>query len=41
MRIRNAYTRKVNIVARYDLAFKAVLDSQLIWHDLIGENLLM
>lgn len=41
MRIRNAYTSKVTIVARYDLAFKAVLDSQSIWHDLIGEDLLM
>lgn len=41
VRIKNTYTRKVNVVARYDLAFRAVLDSQQVWHDLIGEDLMM
>lgn len=41
VRIKSAYARKVNIVARYDLAFRAVLDLQSIWHDLIGEDPLM
>lgn len=40
-RIEDEYTRKVNIVVRYDLAFRAVLDSQTIWRDLIGEDLLI
>lgn len=41
VRIKNTYTRKVSVVARYDLAFRAVLDSQQVWHDLIGEDLMM
>jgi hypothetical protein len=41
VRIKKAYTRKVSIVARYDLPFRAVLDSQQIWHDLIGEDLVI
>lgn len=40
-RIQQAYTRKVNIVVRHDLAFRAVLDSQPIWHDLIGGDIPM
>lgn len=35
-RIKNSYTRKVKMVVRDDLAFRAVLDSQPIWHDFIG-----
>jgi len=40
-RIKDKYTRKVNMVVRHDLAFRAVLDSQPIWRDLIGEDLPM
>lgn len=29
------------MVVRPDLAFRAVLDSQPVWHDLIGEDLLI
>ena len=41
VRVKNAYTSKVNMVVRHDLAFRAVLDSQPTWHDLIGEDPLM
>ena len=40
-RIQAEYTRKVDTVVRHDLAFGAVLDSQPIWRDLIGEDLPM
>lgn len=41
VRIKDTYRRKVNVVARYDLAFRAVLDSQQVWHDLIGQDLMI
>ena len=37
-RIKDMYTRKVNVVVRNDLAFRAVLDSQPMWRDLIEED---
>ena len=39
VRIKNAYTRKMNINPRCDLAFRTILSSQPIWHDLIREEL--
>jgi len=39
LRIKNAYARKVVVTVRHDLAFRAVLDLQPIWRDLIEEDL--
>jgi hypothetical protein len=38
-RIKNAYARRVNMVVRYDFAFRAILDSQPVWSDIIGNDL--
>ena len=40
-RIKNAYTRNVSIVPRHDLAFRAVIDSQPIWRNFIGDDIPM
>lgn len=40
-RVKKVYPRKLDIVVRCDLAFRAVLDSQPIWDDFIGEDLQM
>ena len=41
VRIKDEYARKVNVVVRHDLAFRAVLGSQPIWRDITGKDLLM
>jgi hypothetical protein len=40
-RVKDEYTREVYAVVRHDLAFRAILDSQPIWRDLIEEDLSM